>query len=128
MLGSDFAGVESIDWNMTFREGEAQEQIAAQEAIARRFCQPSASLFYAESYGLDLRSFLVDVTPPEVAKGMIVSEALKDDRCVDCQVEITIRDDESWLIEMNPILSDGTSFDLTFTVTDATVDRVKAQS
>jgi hypothetical protein len=128
MFGSDFAGVESIDWNMSFRSGEAEERIAAQEAIARRFCQESGSLFYAESYGLDLRSFLVDVVPPAVAKSMIVSEALQDERCIDCQVEITIREDSSWLIEISPVLSDGTSFNLTFVVSADNAERVKAQS
>ncbi len=118
MFGSDFSGVESIDYNMTFLEGDEQERLAAVQAFSRRFDQGRGTVFYDGTYGLDLRTFVADVTPVPVAKGMIASEGLKDERFVDVDVEIDILDDGSWRIEMSPTFrADGTTFERTFIVT-----------
>jgi hypothetical protein len=117
MFGSDFSGVESIDYNMTFLETEAEQRLAKVQAFSRRFEQGRGTLFYDGTYGLDLRMFVADVVPVPVAKGMIASEGLKEDGIVEVAVEIDIQEDGSWVIQMTPKLEDQTTFERVFTVT-----------
>jgi hypothetical protein len=125
-LGSDFAGTDSIDWDMTFREGEAQEQIAYQEAIARRYLQPRGGLFYDPSNGLDIRVFVADHMPVQVAQGLIVGEAFKDPRTADCQCVIDIQEDSSWLIQIQVAPDNGPTYPLTFMATATTIEQLNA--
>lgn len=123
-LGADFAGVEDLDPAMTWREGEDQELLAAVENFARRFLQPRGALWYSPNDCLDMRMFLVDVIPKEVANGMLVAEGMKEPRVTDVEVVITDLDPEtpgSWKVEMRPTFSGETTFELTF---NATPDKV----
>ncbi len=126
-LGADFAGVEDIDPAMTWREGEAQELIAAAENFARRYLQPRESLWYSPTDCLDMRMFLVDVVPMEVAKGMIIAEGVKEPRVVNVECEISELDPENpgaWKVEIFPTFSDGTEFELTFNATPEKVSLI----
>lgn len=116
-LGADFSGVEDIDPAMTWLEGEDNELLAAAQNFARRFLQPRGALWYAPGECLDLRMFLVDVIPKEVAQGMIVAEGLKEPRVTDVEVSITELDPDnpgSWKIEIRPTFSGESTFELTF--------------
>lgn len=119
-LGSDFSGVDDIDSALTYLEGEAAEQVAFAQAIARRYETPNGGLWYDGNYGLDLRTFLVDQLPPQVVEGMISAEARKDERCVKCTAEITVQADGAWQIKILPTSDEGETYELTMAVTTET--------
>jgi len=126
-LGADFAGVEDLDPAMTWLEGEANELLAAAQNFARRFLQPRGALWYSPTDCLDMRMFLVDVVPKEVAKGMIVGEGLKEPRVTNVEVEITDLDPEnpgSWKIEIRPTFDGSATFELTFNATPEKVSLI----
>ncbi len=124
-LGADFAGIDDLDPAMTWLEGEANELLAAAQNFARRFEQPRGALWYAPSACLDMRMFLVDLIPKEVAKGMIIAEGVKDQRVVNVEVEINDIDPSNpnagWKVEIKPTFDNGSQFELTF---NATPDKV----
>lgn len=74
--GSDFSGVEDIDFGLSVVEGRE----AYIQAIARRYISPRGGHRYARGYGLDLRNYLADHIPLGVAQSAIAAEARKDER------------------------------------------------
>lgn len=124
--GSDFAGVEDIDFNLTFRTGETQEIIALEEAVARRFLTPRGGVFYAPDYGMDLRSFIADAVLLDIAQGLIAAEGRKDERVSLCTCLITVLDSGAWSVLIDVTGSDDDTFSLTFAVTADSVTRITA--
>lgn len=57
-LGSDFAGVETLDADLTFREGTVPERLAYLEDIARALVSPRGSLDYDREWGLGLAKYI----------------------------------------------------------------------
>jgi hypothetical protein len=115
-LGADFAGVEDIDPAMTWLEGETNELLAAAQDFARRFLQPRGALWYSPNDCLDMRMFLVDVIPKEVAQNMLIAEGMKEPRVTNVEVTITELPDSpgNWKVEMKPTFSNESTFELTF--------------
>ena len=123
-LGADFSGVEDIDPAMTWLEGETNELLAAAQNFAGRFLQPRGALWYSPGDCLDLRMFLVDVVPKEVATGMIIAEGFKEPRVTNVEASITELDPDNpgtWKIEIRPTFSGESTFELTF---NASPDKV----
>lgn len=116
-LGSDISGVEDLDPNLTFLEGEEEEKLAFTQAIARRFVTPQGGLWYKPTYGLDLRSFLADTIRPEIVEAAISAQARLDERCVNCSATITVQEDGNWKVDIFPVTEDGQEYQFTFLVT-----------
>ena len=114
-LGSDFAGIDDIDANLSYLEGEDPEKLAYVQAIARRYETAHGGLWYDQNYGLDIRTFLVDAIPTNVAEGAIAGEAYKDERTSKALCTITVDPVTSdWSIALKVSTSDGDTYQLTF--------------
>jgi phage baseplate assembly protein W len=124
--GSDFAGVDDIDFNLTFREGEDQEIIALEEAVARHYETPRGGVWYAPDYGMDLRSFIADAIDLDIAQALIAAEARKDERVASSSCTITVREDAAWVVDISFEGSQDDEFTLTFLVTTENVQRIVA--
>ena len=122
--GSDFAGVDDIDFNLTFREGEVQEVIALEEAVARHYETPRGGLFYAQDYGMDLRSFIADAIDLDIAQALIASEARKDERVESATCTINVTETGAWLISIAIVGSQDETFTLTFLVTSENIQQI----
>jgi hypothetical protein len=122
--GSDFKGVEDIDFNLTFWEGEAEEVIALSEAVARRYLTPREGVWYAPDYGLDMRSFIADAVPLDLAQALIAAEARKDERVVSATCLITVDENGAWLVTISVEPSGDETFTLTFLVTTDNVKQI----
>lgn len=125
--GSDFAGVDDIDFNLTFLEGEAPETLGLVQAIARRFLCQRGGLFYADDYGMDLRSFVADSVPLDIAQGLIGAEARKDERVTLATCEITLDVKGAWIVVISVVGSQDETFTLTFLVTPDNVQQIVNQ-
>lgn len=115
MYGSDFAGVEDIDFGLSTVSGRS----ALVQAVARRYLSPRGGHRYARGYGLDLRNYLADVVPVAVAQSTIAAEARKDERVRSSSAVVTDDPDtgeRTVRINITP-RDEAEPFDLTFTVT-----------
>jgi phage baseplate assembly protein W len=124
MLGSDFSAVEDLDFGLTFLEGEAAEQVAYAQAIARRYLTPRGGHPRHPEYGLDLRVFLVDSISPTVAEGVIGAEAMKDPRTESARCTVGVNEDGEWAVDVTAQPYGEGPFHLTFVVTPEEVSRV----
>lgn len=127
--GSDFSGTEDIDALWSFYETTTQKITALTQAIARRFVTPRGGLFYDQSYGLDLRSFVSDTAEPASVEAMIAAEARKDDRVDDCKASIVATGglgNQSWNVQINCISNSGEPFALTLAVSAVSVSLITA--
>jgi phage baseplate assembly protein W len=113
-LGSDFSGIDDVDYALTFLEGELPERLAFVQAIQRRLSTPRGALWYDESYGLDVRTFLSDNISPAVAQGAIAAEIRKDERVANAEVSVTVDDLGKWTINMTVSALTQATFELTF--------------
>lgn len=113
-LGSDFSGIDDLDFNLSYLEGEEAEQVAFMQAIQRRLSTPRGALWYDESYGLDLRTFLSDNINPSVAQGVIAAEIRKDERVANAEVAVIVDDLGKWTINMSVTALTQETFELTF--------------
>lgn len=125
-FGSDFAGVDDLDANLTFLEGDKAEMTALAQATARRLTTPRNGLFYDLSYGEDIRSFVSDSIPPALVSKMLSAEVKKDQRIRDCTTVITVVGD-TWTVIINPTATTGQSFTLTISVSSVTVELLSIQ-
>lgn len=116
-LGSDFSGVDDLDFNLTYLEGEEPEKLAFMQAIQRRLSTPRGALWYDESYGLDVRTFLSDTISPSVAQGAIAAEIRKDERVANAEVEVLVDDLGKWTINMSVTTLTSETLELTFILT-----------
>jgi phage baseplate assembly protein W len=118
-LGSDFSGVNDLDFALTFLEGEEQERLAFIQAIQRRLSTPRGALFYDPSYGLDIRTFLSDNLSTKVMQGIIAAEIRKDERVANSEVSVTqdpvVRG--KYTVNMAITAIEGQEFSLTFVMT-----------
>jgi hypothetical protein len=119
--GSDFAGVDDIDALWSF---ETNEVTVLQQAIARRLICPPGALFYAPTYGYDIRSLVADVVDTDTAARSIDAEVRKDERV--SAVSTTVTQIASGVLTIaitvtpaNPALA---PFTLTLNVTSVTVE------
>lgn len=113
-LGSDFSGIDDLDFNLSYLEGEEAEQVAFMQAIQRRLSTPRGALWYDESYGLDLRTFLSDNINPSVAQGVIAAEIRKDERVANAEVAVIVDDLGKWTINMSVTALTQETFELIF--------------
>lgn len=117
MLGSDFSGINDLDFALTYLEGEAAEELAFMQAIQRRLSTPRGALWRHPSYGLDLKTFLSDNISTSVAQGVIAAEIRKDERVENAVVEVTVSDLGVWTINMSVKALTQQAFERTFTLT-----------
>lgn len=118
--GSDFSGIEDIDAFWSF---ETNELKAFQQAIARRLICPPGALFYAPTYGFDVRSLIADTVDTDAAARSIDAEVRKDERVASSLTTVTFVSNGVLTISItvtpaNPALS---PFSLTLSVTSVTV-------
>lgn len=115
--GSDFSGVDDIDFGLTFLEGDSPEIVALEQAVARRYLTPRGGLFYAADYGLDIRSFVADAIDLALAQALIAAEARKDERVDSASCVITVDSAGAWQVVIAITGSGDESFTLIFLVT-----------
>ncbi len=84
--GSDFSGVEDIDAFWSFETNEVK---VLQQAIARRLICPPGALFYAPTYGYDIRALVADVVDTDTAARSIDAEVRKDERVATTSTTVT---------------------------------------
>ncbi len=111
--GSDFAGVDDIDALWSF---ETDEMKAFQQAIARRLICPSGALFYAPTYGFDIRSLVADVVDVDAAARQIDGEVRKDERVASSSTTITQGDNGSLIVAITVTPANPTSSPFRFTL------------
>lgn len=115
--GVDFSGVEDLDFNLTTVSGPT----AVAQAIARELLTPFGTLFYAPTYGNDVRRFLgAMITSPGSIAASVEATALKDQRVENARARVTFIN-ETLTIEMRVFLAAG-PFDMTLSV-----DKLKAE-
>lgn len=86
-LGSDFAGVDDIDANLTEADGET----AYVQAIARRYLD--SGIFYAEEYGKSVAALLNAGIAPARERAALEAQALADERTHTAAVSFDLDDD-----------------------------------
>lgn len=118
--GSDFAGVTDIDARWTF---ETDELRAFQQAIARRLICPPGALFYAPTYGFDIRSLVADVVDADAAARQIDAEVRKDERVASSSTTVTQESNGVLIIQIQvtPASTTGSPFRFTLSVDSVTV-------
>jgi hypothetical protein len=90
MYGSDFSGIDDLDAFMSVLEGGDNETVALMQALARRVTTQRYALFYAPTYGTDVRTYLADIEDPTVVAGALGIECRKDPRVADARATITV--------------------------------------
>lgn len=88
-LGSDFAGVETIDADMTFLEGVAGERLAYLEDIARALVSPRGSLEYDLEWGLGLAKYIGAAVNAAVMQAEIYACVMYHEATRDATVSVT---------------------------------------
>ena len=96
------------------------------QALIRRITTPRGSVIDDQDYGLDIRSYLnrgVTVSDLNGIGGRIRGEMMKDDRVQNCEVTVTLPSLRTLRVscEVTPVSPFGNTFDLVFTVSDATL-------
>lgn len=115
--GIDLAGVLDLDANLTVVRGP----LAVAHALARRLTTPAGGLFYAPTYGYDLRRFLNEVSlPPGAVASGVETEALKDERVLSASAAVTLIN-ETLTATLQFETADG-PFELTLTVSALSID------
>lgn len=119
--GSDFSGIDDIDALWSF---ETDEVKCLQQAIARRLICPPGALFYAPTYGFDIRSFISDVVDPDTAARDIDAEVRKDERVASSTTVVTVLGNGvvTISITVTPANPSVTPFSFTLRVTAVTVE------
>jgi hypothetical protein len=130
-FGSDFAGVDDLDPNLTFLQNSVTtpnaETLACAQALARRLSAPFGALANVtgdNNYGYDLRDLLSSGIAPSAAESAIEAECRKDERVDDCTTTITVSGDqneEQWTVQILCTSNTGDVFELTLAVTSVTV-------
>lgn len=113
-LGTDFSCIEDLDADLSLvsaEEGHAQ-------AIARRLITDRAGLFYARSYGRNLKRYLnATVSDVGTLQAQIEREALEDERTLTAKAEVTLASRTlTTLLRIRSVT--GRSFQLTFDVNE----------
>ncbi len=123
--GSDFSGVEDIDAFWSF---ETNELKCLQQAIARRLICPPGALFYAPTYGFDVRSFISDVIDPDTAARDIDAEVRKDERVNNSATTVTSLGNGVVNIDITVTPADPSisPFSFTLRVTSVTVELLES--
>lgn len=126
--GSDFAGADDIDEELSVREGEAEELYALAESVARRLSTPRGGLWFAPNEGFDIRTLVGSTEDVDQASDKIESECRKEERVRKAKCEITVVDRESWQVKLTCTPKVGTTFALTLSVSRVTVQLLKVGS
>lgn len=123
--GSDFSGIEDIDAFWSF---ETDEVKCLQQALARRLICPPGALFYAPTYGFDVRSFISDVVDPDTAARDIDAEVRKDERVANSSTVVTVLGNGvvTISITVTPANPAVTPFSFTLRVTSVTVELLES--
>lgn len=120
IYGSDFAGVEDLDPNLTVVEGPA----AVAVAVARRFLTPAGGLFYDRNFGFDVRRLLnAPIRSIPELTFRLQAEARKDQRVEDADVRV-VRAQEALYIGITLTLATG-PFTFAIRVTKLSVELLK---
>lgn len=132
--GSDFAGVDDLDPNLTFL---TDERVAFAQAIARRITTPrgraqpdpgAGGLFYRQNYGDDIRNYISSSANAATVAQQINAEVRKDERVLTCATTITsigVAANVQWQININVTPKTGAPFSLTLAVGSVTVSLLK---
>ena len=88
-FGSDFAGVDDLDANLSIVTGRT----CLLQALLRRISTPRGALWYAPDYGTDIGAFVNTPTDPRVIQQAIESEILNDERVTDCRATVTLSEE-----------------------------------
>ena len=125
-LGTDFAGIDDIDADLSVTDG----RIGLAQAIATRLGTPRFGLYYDGNYGYDLRS---EIGKPQGAANRVTAhrietETLKDERISDASasveyVQVADAPDQSndTLTITLSITDDDGPFELVLSVDDVSV-------
>jgi len=118
-LGSDIAGVSSIDWALSTVEG----RVALAQAILRRLITPEGSLLGGPaSYGFDLLDLIGSDMPESIIAGRIQEQVLAEEEVLDCGVTASFNAGASSLdVRISVVDGDG-PFVLTVSASDLTIE------
>lgn len=123
-LGSDFAGVSDLTWDLAFLEGESEERLAYLQAIGAALLSDVGSLEYAPTYGRGLFRYLsrAGVAASQIAAD-VAATCLDDERTDNVTVTPSDSgDDESGLtLSVTLYVRGGARYELT-----VSIDRIKA--
>lgn len=117
-LGSDIAGVTSIDYALTTVSGRQ----ALAEAILRRLFTPRGGLWYAPSYGYSIVGLIGSSVPPSIVEQQVLEQVLAEEEVEDASCTVTYTDangGRSLAIAINVVDADG-PFDLVLTASELT--------
>ncbi len=106
--GTDISTFPDLDPNFTVKSGPA----VVAEAVARRLMTPNGGgLFYDESYGFDLRSYLngaLTTKTQSYVSSVVEQQALLDERVVDASANVTLNSATGKLrVDLNIETGDG---------------------
>lgn len=118
-LGSDFAGVEDLTWDLAFLEGETEEILAYLQAIAAALLSDVGSVEYAPTYGRGLFRYLsrAGASASQIAAD-IAATCLDDERTDNVTVTPSdTGDEESGLTFLVTLyVRGGARYELTVTI------------
>lgn len=115
-LGSDFAGVEDLTWDLAFLEGPTEEVLAYLQAIAAALLSDVGSLEYAPTYGRGLFRYLsrAETSASQVAADCAAT-CLDDERTANVTVTPGT-DAEGLTLSIKLYTREGARYELTVTV------------
>jgi hypothetical protein len=131
MYGSDFSGIDDLDAFMSVLEGGDNETVALMQALARRVTTQRYALFYAPTYGTDVRTYLADIEDPTVVAGALGIECRKDPRVADARATITVTGsgaDTVWTVAIVVTPQEGPTFTLTLEIGSVSVEVLNADA
>jgi hypothetical protein len=113
-LGSDLAGVTSLDYALTTATG----RLALAQAILRRLTTPLGGLVGTPTYGYDVLALIGSTVPEQVIEESVLEQVLFEEEVEDASCAAA-RIDSSLNLQINVIDSDG-PFELTLTAEELT--------
>ena len=127
-IGSDFAGYDDLDPNLTQIGG----RLNLLHALARRLSTRRGALGWLgdKDYGFDLRQFVGTSVTASVVEAGAEAECVKDERVLDARVSVsrTVESDggATLLVDVQ-ITDDRGTFDFTMSVSNLTVTLLDSQ-
>ena len=116
-LGSDIAGVISIDYTLSVVDGK----LALAHALLRRITTPRGGLIGDSTYGYNVHDLIGSAVPVSVIEQRVLEQMLAEEQVDDARCTVT-RSSDKIRIEINIVLSDASSFDLVLTDDTLTVE------
>jgi len=114
-LGSDFAGVLSVDYALSTATGRR----ALANQILRRLTTPRGGLIGAPKYGYDLLSVIGSTVPPSAVEQRVLEQVLEEEEVEDASCSVSF-DNGRLTTDIAVVDGDG-PFDLTIVASELTV-------